>query len=225
MHSRSQRVGFGRQIFNCAKRISWPPRLLIFSILIAVVLQISTWVGAQTEVEDKVSCSGVGPRANSHEMNAVGVMHQRAGRFDMARRCYNAAIRKRSSFVTPIFNLGTLDMAAGKTKDAVSQFRRVLTLQPTYASAYYNMGTAFIELGQLPLAIDNLRHAVSLDPNYVSAHANLATALHMQVTAVHLPRTFSTARHIFFGNCYRHSRPYSPPLAPLILTATPKIHT
>jgi tetratricopeptide (TPR) repeat protein len=166
-----------------ARRFGWTPKCLIFVPLIVLMWQIKVWAGSHADSDEKMTCPGAGPRANSHEMNAVGVVHQRSGRFDMARRCYNAAIRKRSSFVTPVFNLGTLDMAAGKTKEAVGQFRRVITLQPTYASAYYNMGTAFIELGQLSLAIDSLRHAVALDPNYVSAHANLATALHMQVAS------------------------------------------
>ena len=197
MQSRSPKVGFSKAVLAYAKRLSWLSKLLICTMMICFLWQIVSWVGAESDNDDRLQCSGAGSRANSHEMNAVGVMHQRAGHFDLARRCYNAAIRKRSSFVTPIFNLGTLDMAAGKTKDAVGQFRRVLSLQPTYASAYYNMGTAFIEMGQLPLAISSLRQAVALDPNYVSAHANLATALHMQVGLLTRPARliFATPRH------------------------------
>jgi tetratricopeptide (TPR) repeat protein len=164
-----------------AKQFRWIPRFVISVGAFALIWQFEILCYSKRETDEDFSCSGAGSQANSHEMNAVGVMHQRAGKLDQARKCYLSAIRKRKSFVTPIFNLGTLDMALGKTNDAVGQFRRVLSLQPTYASAYYNMGTAFIELGQLPLAVTHLRHAVALDPNYVSAHANLATALHMQV--------------------------------------------
>ncbi len=156
-----------------------------FLLVLSIHLTLSTAKKKSTSNQESHElCVGAGARANSHEINAIGVMHQKSGNFDLARSCYLAALRKRKRFVSPIFNLGTLDMATGNINQAVEHFHKVLSLQPTYASAYYNIGTALIGLDELPLAVRNLQSAVSLDPNYVSAHANLATALQMQAIII-----------------------------------------
>ncbi|MGB1606890.1 MAG: hypothetical protein ACPIOQ_79920, partial [Promethearchaeia archaeon] len=37
-------------------------------------------------------CVGAGKRANSHELNAQGVLHQQRGKFEFAEACYKAAL-------------------------------------------------------------------------------------------------------------------------------------
>ena len=40
-------------------------------------------------------CLGAGKRANSHELNALGVEYQQSARYDFAEACYRAALRKK----------------------------------------------------------------------------------------------------------------------------------
>ena len=125
-------------------------------------------------------CVGAGKRANSHELNAQGVLHQQRGKFEFAEACYKAALKKKPDFVVALFNVGTLRLALGDDRGAINVFNEVLTMQPTYASAHYNMGSAYYRLGQERQAVTSFRAAVEVDPNYVHAHANLATVLHLQ---------------------------------------------
>jgi len=125
-------------------------------------------------------CLGAGKRANSHELNALGVEYQQSARYDFAEACYRAALRKKPDFVVALFNTGTLRLAIGDDKGAIAIFSEVLSVQPTYASAHYNMGTSYYRLGQERQAAASFKAAVDIDPNYVHAHANLATVLHLQ---------------------------------------------
>lgn len=127
-----------------------------------------------------VACLGAGKRANSHELNAIGVTHQQDGRHEYAEACYRAALKKKPDFIVALFNLGTLRLAQGDDRAAISIFEEVVNMQPSYASAHYNMGSAYYRLGSAGQAIASFKMAVGADPNYVHAHANLATVLHMQ---------------------------------------------
>lgn len=125
-------------------------------------------------------CVGAGKRANSHELNALGVTHQQSAKYEFAANCYKLALKKKPEFVVALFNMGTLRLAQGDDRGAITIFNEVLIIQPSYASAHYNMGSAYYRLGQERQAAASFKLAVGVDPNYVHAHANLATVLQMQ---------------------------------------------
>lgn len=94
------------------------------------------------------SCVGAGKRANSHELNAIGVAHQQQQQLELAEACYRAALAKKPDFVTALFNLGTLRQAQNDDRGAIAIFGEVLSIQPSYASAHYNIGSAYYRLNQ-----------------------------------------------------------------------------
>ena len=75
-------------------------------------------------------------------------------------------------------NLGFALDAAGRTTDAVAQYRQALRLQPDYIDAHNNLGAALINIpGGTSEAIAQYQEALRLKPDYPGVHYNLGNAL------------------------------------------------
>lgn len=73
--------------------------------------------------------------------------------------------------------LGNAYTRAGRERDAVNTFNRLLALDPSNALAYENIGAAQLRAGDAAGAERSLRRAIDLDPNLAGAHTALGVAL------------------------------------------------
>lgn len=74
-------------------------------------------------------------------------------------------------------NLAKALLAAGRTAEAVKEFREALKLSTTPAIAHANLAGALGKLGNFEEAVAEAEAAVKLSPNYADAQFNLGTAL------------------------------------------------
>ena len=65
---------------------------------------------------------------------------------------------------------------AGRTREAIEQFRRALEIDDTYAKTHSNLGDALAKSGRWDEAIEHLSRAVELDPDDRIANARLTAA-------------------------------------------------
>lgn len=80
--------------------------------------------------------------------------------------------------VLVIYNvLGVSLEGQRKFEEAVTCYRRALTLEPKAAELHFNLGASLSNLGRFEEAIASYRKAISLKPSLVVAHFNLGTAL------------------------------------------------
>ncbi len=61
-------------------------------------------------------------------------------------------------------NLGNLSLKAGRTDDAVADYRKALELKSDYANAHYNIGTALLSKGRAGEAMAHFHEALELHP-------------------------------------------------------------
>jgi tetratricopeptide (TPR) repeat protein len=70
-------------------------------------------------------------RSDANALNQQGIAQRQAGRFDEARRAFEAAIAKDAAAVAPQLNLGILqDLYLGDASAATTQYQRALALSP-----------------------------------------------------------------------------------------------
>jgi len=74
-------------------------------------------------------------------------------------------------------NLGALLREAGKTDDAIAQFKEALRIKPDLPEAHYNLGVTLARLDRFPEAIEQYDQALRLKPDFAEAHYNFGIAL------------------------------------------------
>jgi protein O-mannosyl-transferase len=77
----------------------------------------------------------------------------------------------------PHYNLGIALAEAGRSEEAVNQYRIALRIDPGRASLHTNLGLELFLQGKRDQAIDHYREALRLQPDFVYAHVNLGAAL------------------------------------------------
>lgn len=73
--------------------------------------------------------------------------------------------------------LGNAYSVAGREREAVATFNRLLAIDPANALAYENIGAAHLHAGHVAAAEPPLRRAIALDPTRAGAHTALGVAL------------------------------------------------
>jgi tetratricopeptide (TPR) repeat protein len=59
---------------------------------------------------------------------------------------------------------------AGRYREAIELYQRVIQLTPNAEGAYYNMGLAYASLGQLREALEAFRQTINIDPKHYQAY-------------------------------------------------------
>jgi len=75
------------------------------------------------------------------------------------------------------YNLGNELLSAGRTGEAVRQFREAIRLHADNAKANHNLGSVLARQGDLVGAQEHYERALRISPNYVDARFNLARTL------------------------------------------------
>ena len=89
--------------------------------------------------------------------------------------------------------LGHALLRAGKTDEAIDQFRNAARLQPASAESHYNLGTALAAKGQTDEAIRELNRAIECQPDQPKAYNNLAALLYARGQTNDAIRNFKMA--------------------------------
>jgi len=91
------------------------------------------------------------PRSAS-AWNTLGTILERLGRFDNARRAYEAAGERAPSAAWPLNNLCHLELALGRLDEARSRCEAAVKIQPDFAAAHNNLALTFAASGDLERA-------------------------------------------------------------------------
>jgi Flp pilus assembly protein TadD len=75
------------------------------------------------------------------------------------------------------YNIGVALGRAGRTEDAIAEYRAAVALDPALPMAHGNLGLAFEDSGQLEAAAAQFRAALRRAPHYAGAHNNLGVVL------------------------------------------------
>lgn len=89
--------------------------------------------------------------------------------------------------------LGDTQLAAGKSKEAVASFRKLVKLAPHSPISYYKLATAQTAIHDLASAQQSLEKALSLRPDYLKAETALVV---VQLRAGHYAKSLEAARQI-----------------------------
>ena len=75
----------------------------------------------------------------------------------------------------PLFNLGNLESAAGRGREAEDSYRSALSREPAHFGALVNLSILLISEGRLTEAEECVRAALRVDPGSEQAAALLST--------------------------------------------------
>jgi tetratricopeptide (TPR) repeat protein len=116
--------------------------------------------------------------------NMRGLIQLERADLEGARSSFETAIELSSGQDVPNseqaqyhIHAGVVYRELGQPEQALTSFRRAITLNPTSAAARNYLGSALKQLDRCDESIFELRQAVSLSQNFVDANANLGVAL------------------------------------------------
>lgn len=104
-------------------------------------------------------------------------LHSRVGDLGSARRLTLEAITIKQNYTDALFFLTQIDIAEGKTEDAITTTRAIISLEPQNPARYYQLGVLQSAVQKYDEAIGAFSRAVQLDTNYANARYFLAIAL------------------------------------------------
>ena len=73
--------------------------------------------------------------------------------------------------------LGASSTKIGMLEQAITAYKKVISLKPDYVDAYSNMGVALQNQGKYEEAIDAHKKSISLKPDYAVAYSNMGNVL------------------------------------------------
>jgi tetratricopeptide (TPR) repeat protein len=118
----------------------------------------------------------VAERPESH-LN-LGLLHQRLGEVDAARREYETAIRLAPWFAPGYVNLADLERAAGRDARGEALLHRALERDPANADVQHALGLLLVRSGRADEALAALARAAELAPEQTRYALVWAIALH-----------------------------------------------
>ncbi|WP_161626823.1 class I SAM-dependent DNA methyltransferase [Desulfospira joergensenii] len=71
-------------------------------------------------------------------------------------------------------------LSSGNYIEAISIYRKILSILPDDIVALNNQGLAFLEVKQYDEAMEGFKHAVAINPNIAQLHYNMGRCLHKQ---------------------------------------------
>lgn len=99
----------------------------------------------------------------------LGVLAERQGRLDEARRHYETALRKKPSLAAAQENLAVLALNAGDSRGALAQLQELLKRSPDHAGARARLAELYRQAGDHDRALEYARAALLRDPQSLTA--------------------------------------------------------
>lgn len=104
-------------------------------------------------------------------------LYSRTGDLATARAKAQEAITLKNDYTDALFFLTQIDIAEGKTDNAITTTLSIITLEPNNPARHYQLGVLLSSKGDLDGAIESFTKAIQLDQNYANARYFLALAL------------------------------------------------
>jgi len=102
---------------------------------------------------------------------------QVSGQLEVARDCYQQAIKIQPKFAEAHVGLGTVWRALGQPEAAIASYRQALEIRPAFPEAIGNLSNTLRDQGRITEAADGYRRVLQFRPDMAEAHNNLASAL------------------------------------------------
>ena len=100
----------------------------------------------------------------------------RVGDLAATRASLLEAINIKNNYTDALFLLSQLDIQEGKTEDAITVTRSIISLEPNNPTRYFQLGVLLATTNNLPAAVSAFETAILLDTNYANARYFLALA-------------------------------------------------
>jgi tetratricopeptide (TPR) repeat protein len=126
----------------------------------------------------------------------LGMVLRQQGRFEDAKRIFDAALQQDPKSPEATFGQGALFEAMGDTGRAMSDYQKAIDLKPDYAAPYTALSNLYIARGELDKAIDLYREAIRMNPLDADAHYNLGYAYYSRGDAQHAIECFAQTLRI-----------------------------
>jgi tetratricopeptide (TPR) repeat protein len=99
----------------------------------------------------------------AYALNAMGMLYDSQGEFDLAVAYYNYAIDKSPRWVLPYSNLGNIYKRQANYSKALSLFNKALAIDSNAALLYNNLGNVYLAQGRVVTAEMTYRYALTID--------------------------------------------------------------
>ncbi|KPJ65298.1 hypothetical protein AMJ44_10555 [candidate division WOR-1 bacterium DG_54_3] len=89
---------------------------------------------------------------------------------------WSDCVLKSPNKARPHYNLGTAYQKKDMLDEAISEYKRALSITPHIAEAHINIGNVYEKKDMLDEAISEYKRALVIKPRYAKAHSNLGSA-------------------------------------------------
>ncbi|MCC7262699.1 MAG: tetratricopeptide repeat protein [Candidatus Latescibacteria bacterium] len=109
---------------------------------------------------------------NTEAAYLTGMAHYGSGEYEQALGFLEQVVAFDAKDVSAYNSLASTYQTLGRYEEAVSNWKRAITLQPDYGKAYYNLGVAYLRyLGRPDLAKECFGRLLALEPDHPQAAA------------------------------------------------------
>lgn len=159
---------------NAASRVMPALAVLVVGALaLRAWFQVGIWRDAITVTRHAVHVT----KDNYIQLNNLGLLLEKEGRYDEAVSNYMEALRIRPGYAPAQNNLGSALMRRGDLDQAIVQLEEAVKTHPSYGEAHNNLGIALARQDRLDEAIAHFLAALTLNPNISSRQKNLLVAI------------------------------------------------
>lgn len=155
--------------------IYWSTLGSIFSVLASANVE-----GAKDRANEAFDKARSFDPTNPVHLLLQAQLMSRTGDLVGARSKALEAIGLKSNYTDALFFLTQIDIAEGKTADAIATTQAITSLEPNNPARYYQLGVLQSANNDLPGAIASFERAILLDTNYANARYFLALAYAQQ---------------------------------------------
>ena len=147
---------------------------------------------------------------NTEALNALGIVHARAGRHTDALRTFERILAIDPRDARALENVATVHLQRGNLAAAADAFHRASAADPTSSRARAGLGVVALQSNRRDEAIAHWREAVKLDPRNFDALFNLASELvnagRMPEARPYVEQFVRTAPPAFYGRDIQRMR-------------------
>ena len=151
-------------------RLFWPLILTVF--LIFLLYGAYAWLEpSNTKVQSSVKPETPALKDMGEDPLGKGELYEKAsnliklGRFQEAKKLYEAVVSLDPGYVEALNNLGIICIHEGDFGAAKENLEKAVRLNPRHVESYYNMACLYAIKGEIEQGLEYLKKAISLDSN------------------------------------------------------------
>ncbi|ACB74635.1 tetratricopeptide repeat protein [Opitutus terrae] len=152
-------------------------RMYLASAVVIAAVAFGCWRAMQRLASSRTG-AWVTSAALGAAVLALGVAaHGRNQLYRSELALWQDTVAKRPDNPRAHHNFGLALAAAGRSDEAMAEFRRAIALQPNHVFAHTQLALALLDRGEPEAASAHFRAALAADPSYAAARVNLGRAL------------------------------------------------